>query len=113
MLQQVVSEFQPMLAENGAHPAAWTLPAKLPYPCDGEKIARVFDNLLRNASYTAFPARTVYIAGGIGGEAVTLHLHQRRQDHSPREAGRGSSSSSSGWTAPAPPARAARALAWP
>ena len=54
MLHQVVSEFQPMLAEKSmtCHLA---LPDKLSCSCDPDKLARVFDNLLRNACHYGLP----------------------------------------------------------
>ena len=45
MLQQVASEFQPMLADADLT-CRLDLPEKLVCPCDGEKLSRVFDNLL-------------------------------------------------------------------
>ena len=48
MLQQVVSEFEPMLAEEQLT-CTLDLPPRMDYPCDPDKLARVFDNLLRNA----------------------------------------------------------------
>ena len=71
MLQQVVSEFQPMLAEADLT-CRLDLPEKLLCPCDGEKLSRVFDNLLRNASYYSLPGTEVRIAGGSDGETITL-----------------------------------------
>ncbi len=71
MLQQVVSEFQPMLAEADLT-CRLDLPEKLLCPCDGEKLSRVFDNLLRNASYYSLPGTEVRIAGDSDGETITL-----------------------------------------
>ena len=70
MLHQVVSEFQPMLAEKSmtCHLA---LPDKLSCSCDPDKLARVFDNLLRNACHYGLPGTDIRIAGEIdGGRAV-------------------------------------------
>ena len=71
MLQQVVSEFQPMLAEADLT-CRLDLPEKLVCPCDGEKLSRVFDNLLRNASHYSLPGTEVRIAGRSDGETITL-----------------------------------------
>ena len=70
MLQQVSSEFEPILAE--AHLACHLdLPPKLMCPCDGEKLSRVFDNLLRNACYYSLPGTQVEIAGHLeDGQAI-------------------------------------------
>ena len=54
MLEQTASEFQPILSERGMR-CQLTLPPKLPCACDPDKLARVFDNLLRNACYYGFP----------------------------------------------------------
>lgn len=62
MLEQVVSEFQPMFAEKELQ-CQLDLPPRLAYDCDPDKLARVFDNLLRNASYYSLPDSTVRIAG--------------------------------------------------
>ena len=71
MLQQVVSEFQPMLAEADLT-CRLDLPERLPCPCDGEKLSRVFDNLLRNASHYSLPGTEVRIAGSSDGQTITL-----------------------------------------
>ena len=66
----MVSEFQPMLAEKSmtCHLA---LPDKLSCSCDPDKLARVFDNLLRNACHYGLPGTDIRIAGEIdGGRAV-------------------------------------------
>lgn len=62
MLEQVCSEFQPMLAERGLR-CELQLPQKLPYMGDVDKLARVFDNLLRNACHYSFENTTVYVSG--------------------------------------------------
>ena len=70
MLEQVASEFRPIFAESGLT-CSLDLPPKLPYSCDPDKLARVFDNLLRNASYYSLPDSTVEIAGKqVHGEIV-------------------------------------------
>ena len=71
MLQQVVSEFGPMLAEADLT-CALDLPEKLPCPCDGEKLSRVFDNLLQNAIYYSLPGTTIHISGRAEGNAAVL-----------------------------------------
>ena len=71
MLQQVASEFQPMLADADLT-CRLDLPEKLVCPCDGEKLSRVFDNLLRNASRYSLPGTEVRIAGRRDGDTITL-----------------------------------------
>lgn len=60
MLEQVVSEFGPMLAEKDLT-CRTDLPARMEYPCDPDKMARVFDNLLRNACHYSYPGTQVTI----------------------------------------------------
>lgn len=70
MLEQVANEFRPIFAESGLQ-CSLELPPKLPYSCDPDKLARVFDNLLRNASYYSLPDSTVEIVGQqLRGEIV-------------------------------------------
>lgn len=71
MLQQVVSEFQPIFAEKQLQ-CKLDLPQKLVYSCDSDKLARVFDNLLRNASYYSFPESTVEIIGQLLDQEIVL-----------------------------------------
>lgn len=71
MLEQVCCEFQPMLAERGLR-CELRLPQKLPFVGDPDKLARVFDNLLRNACYYSFEDTTVHISGRKDGGDVVL-----------------------------------------
>lgn len=71
MVQQVVSEFEPMLAEQRLT-CRTELPEKLEYDCDPDKMARVFDNLLRNACHYSYPDTEVQIAAGLEGDSVVL-----------------------------------------
>ena len=74
MLQQVVSEFEPMLAEE--HLACTLdLPARMDYPCDPDKLARVFDNLLRNACHYSTPGTNVQISGAETDTSIVLTFH--------------------------------------
>lgn len=70
MLQQVASEFSPMLAESGLT-CELDLPETLPCSCDPDKLVRVFDNLLRNACHYSTPGTAVRIsAAGQGGGSL-------------------------------------------
>ncbi|MCI8870658.1 MAG: HAMP domain-containing histidine kinase [Lawsonibacter sp.] len=70
MLQQIASEFQPQFGEKNLT-CRLDLPPVLEYGCDPDKLARVFDNLMRNAFYYSFPDTQVEIsARWEGGEAV-------------------------------------------
>ena len=60
MLQQLASEFEPMLRNKGLS-CETELPPHLEYTCDPDKLARVFDNLLRNAIYYSFPHSVIHI----------------------------------------------------
>jgi len=71
MLEQVVSEFGPVFAEKNLQ-CGLDLPQKLTYSCDPDKLARVFDNLLRNASYYSLPDSTVGIAGRLTEGEIVL-----------------------------------------
>lgn len=71
MLQQVAAEFGPQLAENGLA-CALDLPTALEYDCDPDKLARVFDNLLRNACHYSTPGTQVRIAAEVEGEDIIL-----------------------------------------
>ena len=71
MLQQVVSEFGPMLAEQDLTCRA-DLPPRLEYSCDPDKMARVFDNLLRNACHYSYPGTRVEISAKPQGDCVVL-----------------------------------------
>ena len=71
MLQQVASEFAPMLEEAGLT-CRLSLPESLPYPCDPDKLARVFDNLLRNACHYSTAGTEVRIAAEQREEGLCL-----------------------------------------
>ncbi len=74
MLQQVVSEFDPMLAEEQLT-CTLDLPARMDYPCDPDKLARVFDNLLRNACHYSTPGTNVQISGAETDTSIVLTFH--------------------------------------
>ena len=74
MLQQVVSEFEPMLAEEQLT-CTLDLPPRMDYPCDPDKLARVFDNLLRNACHYSTPGTNVQISGAETDTSIVLSFH--------------------------------------
>ena len=85
MLEQVADEFAPALAEKGMR-CELRLPPRTPYVCDPDKLARVFDNLLRNACNYGDPRHgrgDRRPAGRIGRRADLL---QFRPDDPAREA---------------------------
>ena len=71
MLQQVASEFTPLLDEQGLT-CTLDLPETLVCPCDPDKLARVFDNLLRNACHYSRPGTAVELAATIEKTSVVL-----------------------------------------
>ncbi|MDE6454969.1 MAG: HAMP domain-containing histidine kinase, partial [Dysosmobacter sp.] len=71
MLQQVAGEFQPQFAEHGLT-CRLNLPATLQYSCDPDKLARVFDNLLRNACHYSPPGTEAVIAASVEETGVVL-----------------------------------------
>ena len=71
MLEQVASEFEPIFREKNLV-CHLELPKEMNYNCDSDKLARVFDNLLRNAFHYSFPNTTVEILGSQGEEGITL-----------------------------------------
>ena len=71
MVEQVVSEFGPMLAEQRLT-CRTDLPPRLEYSCDPDKMARVFDNLLRNACHYSYPDTEVEIAAVVESGAAVL-----------------------------------------
>lgn len=78
MVEQVVSEFGPMLAEQNLT-CRTELPPQLPYFCDPDKMARVLDNLLRNACHYSYPGTEVLITARTeGGEAVLTFMNHGR-----------------------------------
>ena len=82
MVQQVVSEFGPMLAE--AHlTCRLDLPDKLMCPCDPDKLARVLDNLLRNACHYSLPDTEVTVTGRAEGDWAVLSFANRGPDIPP------------------------------
>lgn len=71
MLEQVASEFEPIFREKNLT-CHLELPSEMVLNCDPDKLARVFDNLLRNAFYYSFPDTTVDIAGRQEQEGILL-----------------------------------------
>lgn len=71
MLQQLASEFEPLFAEKALR-CTLQLPPSLLYDCDPDKMARVFENLLRNACHYSFPDSEVLITGTQAEEGISL-----------------------------------------
>ena len=73
MLRQMVSEFSPELAEKRLD-CRMELPPELLVRCDAAKLARVFDNLLRNAVSYGDPGTTLFVRGELDGDMVELRF---------------------------------------
>ena len=71
MLGQLSSEFEPALRDKELS-CETELPARLEYICDPDKLARVFDNLLRNACHYSTAGTTVQIAAQSGESGIVL-----------------------------------------
>ena len=76
VLQQVADEFRPQLSEHGLT-CALALPPSLICGCDPDKLARGFDNLLRNACHYSDPGTQVEIAAAIEEHTVLLTFTNR------------------------------------
>ena len=74
MLEQVVSEFSPILAEKGLVWEAEIAPG-VELLCDRDKLQRVLDNLIRNAVSYSFPNTAIALTMGPAGEGqIRLQL---------------------------------------
>lgn len=71
LLQQVISEFQPMLREYRLE-CVLDAPAEVRISCDGGRLQRVFDNLLRNALSYSTPATCIHVEVRPGADAVQI-----------------------------------------
>ena len=87
MLQQVVSEFGPMLGQAELT-CRLKLPQRLDYRCDPDKLARVFDNLMRNACHYATPGTEVLVSGEETAAGVTLTFQNEGADIPPEKLSR-------------------------
>lgn len=76
MVEQVVSEFEPMLTEKQLT-CRTELPARMEYACDPDKMARVFDNLLRNACHYSYPGTEVTIRAQMTDTEILLSFENR------------------------------------
>lgn len=87
MLRQVAAEFGPMLAEKKLE-CELELPETLPYRCDPDKLARVLDNLLRNAVNYSYEGGVVRVRAAAGPEGVTLRVQNPGPTIPPEKLGR-------------------------
>ena len=87
MVQQVASEFAPQLAEARLT-CRLELPEKLVCPCDPDKLARVLDNLLRNACHYSLPDTEVTVTGWAEEDRAVLVFANRGPDIPPEKLAR-------------------------
>lgn len=87
MLEQIASEFEPVFREKHLR-CTLDLPDRLTVEADPDKLARVFDNLLRNAEHYSFPDTAVHIAGRREGGAVVLTFENAGRTIPPEKLGR-------------------------
>lgn len=78
MLEQTVSEFYPVFAEHDLTCTADIQP-DVELICDPDKLARVFDNLFRNAVNYSYPNSVITLAMNADGESVTVTAANRGQ----------------------------------
>ena len=73
MLEQICSEFKPLLDERGQR-CVLSLPDKLEVVCDRDKMARVFDNLLNNACRYGHPNSVISITAAPDEHSIVLRF---------------------------------------
>ena len=73
LLEQLADEFYPLFAEKGLTCRTDITP-QLTTRGDPDKLARVFDNLLRNACHYSTPGSVVRISGGEEGDSIVLRF---------------------------------------
>lgn len=73
MLEQIVYEFRPMLLEKRLT-CKLSAPPGLVVLCDGNKIQRVFDNLLRNAVNYCYPDTEIVVIASEQGGSVHIQV---------------------------------------
>lgn len=74
MLEQILFEFQPMMAEKRLTCQLETEPADLKLNCDADKMQRVFDNLLRNAVLYSEEGGTIRVRAWIHKDSIRISV---------------------------------------
>ncbi|MBQ3107428.1 MAG: HAMP domain-containing histidine kinase [Firmicutes bacterium] len=76
MLQQITSEFQPVLAEKNL---TWRteIQGGVEILCDRNKMGRVFDNLVRNAINYSYEGTEIFLSMEQLGELVNIRVENR------------------------------------
>ena len=73
LLEQLTFEFQPMLKEKNLT-CCLHAPEEIRLRCDGDKIQRVFDNLLRNAVLYSYPDTEITITADKQGDQAVIRF---------------------------------------
>lgn len=76
LLEQLVYEFQPFFAEKGLT-CSLTAEETVTLDCDGEKMQRVFENLLRNAVLYSFDGSEICISVQRRREGLTIQFQNQ------------------------------------
>ena len=87
MLEQICSEFEPVLSQQGMT-CQLSLEEGLRVVCDPDKMARVFDNLLNNACHYAYPNSLLQVEGRRQGDRVILTFQNPGATIPPEKLGR-------------------------
>lgn len=87
MMYQLIEEFHPMLENNNLHINTHIQPDIIA-SCDSDKLARAFDNLLRNAVAYSYPDSTIYIALARSGNFFTARFVNHGDDIPPEKLSR-------------------------
>lgn len=82
MIYQLVEEFHPMLDSNGLNIALKVQP-DITAMCDSDKLARAFDNLLRNAVAYSYPNTTIEVYLFLNNDMFTAQFTNRGDEISP------------------------------
>ena len=110
LLVQLTDEFYPLLQAHG-NTIELNVPQDLTVEGDAGKLARVFNNLLKNAVSYSTPGTPILLWAEQADEQAQFFV-QNRGKTIPAHQLTPSLRSSSAWTRPAPPPPAARAWGW-
>ncbi len=84
LLHQLLDEFYPVFKEKNIH-LEEDIPEAMPMIADSDKLARVFDNLLRNASLYCPNGGTVKISCSTGSACYCIHISNQGDEIPPEK----------------------------
>ena len=84
MLRQIAEEFYPMLRQRGLR-VQLELPERIELFADADKLARVFDNLLKNAVTYSYESTVIRIGALVRGGSVLVRVRNRCDRISPEK----------------------------